>query len=1439
MSTPAAGEQTEKPGAALTGFEPTIRSWFESRFAEPTSVQAQSWPRIAAGEHLLATAPTGSGKTLTAFLWSLNQFAAGAWETGHTRVVYISPLKALNTDIRENLLGPLEELQAAGPFPEIRVQTRSGDTPASERQRTLRRPPEILITTPESLSLLLTTRNGQNALTWVETVILDEVHAVVDNRRGVQLMTALERLVDLSGEFQRLALSATVEPLESVAAYVGGYDESGVARPVSVVRANTEKKLVFRVRFPEEVHQAIENGQKIWDPLSDSFRDLIDENDSTLFFTNSRRLAEKITLKINEDQPGPLAYAHHGSLARDIRTTVEQRLKAGELRAIVATSSLEMGIDVGHLDEVVLVQSPPSVAATLQRVGRAGHRVGETSVGTLFPTHAQDFLEAAVLSRALAERDIEPLTPLAGCLDVLAQIVISLSAQMEWAVDDLYALLRRSAPYHALSRDQFDLVIEMLAGRYAGSRVRELKPRISYDRIHGTVKALKSAVLAFYSNGGTIPDRGYYKLRHGDSGAMIGELDEEFVWEATVGQTFTFGTQHWQIQRITHNDVLVRAAPAGSDAPPFWRSESYNRSFHFSERIAGYLQDAENLLAERQDQALVRDLVEDRGFEESAAVELTDYLQRQREATGTPLPHRHHLLVESIRTGPGGYKGPDDISQLVLHTFWGGRLNRPWALALGAAMEAKLEYVPEVHADNNAIAIQLKAPMDPEALISLVRPDNFRDLLRHSLEQSGFFGARFRECAGRALLLTRARFNQRLPLWMSRLQAKKLMTTVSQYADFPVLLETWRTCLDDEFDLDRLEDMLGELADGVIGWSFVSTHSPSPFSANITFDQINRYMYADDSPDAAGPSALSDRLIADVLANEQLRPRISPTTVARFEAKRQRRHPDYQPQELSDWQEWVKERLLIPEQEHEGPDDGLVWISDGKRRWLTHPELLEALTGSGLIPADWLNEPIPPVPDARDAIQLASEILSFYGPRTLPEITALLPQVPEGLFADEGRWISGSLLEDASERYYCDSENYEILLRFQRAALRPEVVALPATRLPAMLARWQGFAEAPSEDNLAECLIALRGYSAPLKVWLDDLLAARFGPLPPGAMEAALQFAELNWLGTGRETMTAAYPEDQPLLQPDTGSDQPPDLIRDGFSDPSARYPFAQLADAQSAPLDEFAAAFWEAVWQGWLTADTLRPLRQGIERGFALRPIVPDRTAMRRARRGALRGEPRGFAGNWQLINRESVESDPLTTLEEDKERARLLLDRYGVLTRELANREGGNLRWAKLFRALAMMELAGEIVSGYFFEGLSGPQFITPAALQVFNRLADAPAMTFWLNASDPASPCGLGLADAELPQRRPQNYLSYLDDELALIVENGGSRLTFLLPDDHPRLVETLGPLTHLVARERRIVVQTINDADARTSRYLTPIGTILKGVKDHKQITLESR
>ncbi len=509
---------------SLAPFHPLTRAWFETRFLAPTDVQSRAWPVIAAGRHALITAPTGSGKTLTAFLWALDAFATGRYQGGTTRVLYISPLKALNNDIQRNLLEPLAALrarfaEASETFPDIRVQVRSGDTPSSDRQRMLRRPPEILITTPESLALLLTTTRGRVALAGVQTVILDEIHSVVDNRRGTVLMTSLEGLRDVAS-FQRIALSATVRSArQRLRRLLPDTTTAHQPRPIEIVEGRDQKQIQFRVRFPEHVRNALDAGQKIWEPLTDSFKTLIAANQATLFFTNSRRLAERITLKINDAESSPLAYAHHGSLAREIRTEVETRLKAGELRAIVATNSLEMGIDIGSLDEVVMIQSPPSIASALQRIGRAGHKVGDVSRGSLFPTHAQDFVEAAALAECIESRDLEPLSVIENPLDVLAQIIVSMTASQTWHVDDVYALLRQSYPYRTLPREQFDLVVEMLAGRYAGSRLRDLKPRIVFDRIEQTIHAAKGAVYALYNSGGTIPDRGYFHLRHTDSGA--------------------------------------------------------------------------------------------------------------------------------------------------------------------------------------------------------------------------------------------------------------------------------------------------------------------------------------------------------------------------------------------------------------------------------------------------------------------------------------------------------------------------------------------------------------------------------------------------------------------------------------------------------------------------------------------------------------------------------------------------------------------------------------------------------------------------------------------------------------------------------------------------------------------------------------------------------
>ncbi len=663
-------------------FHPVIRRWFAEKYGAPTEIQALSWPRIAAGEHLLITAPTGSGKTLTAFLWALNRFATGDLKPGATRVLYISPLKALNNDIQRNLLQPLAELKAlfareladtpgGAEFPAVQVATRSGDTEPQARRRMLRHPPEILITTPESLNLLLSSLGGQSLLQNIDTLILDEIHSVIDSKRGVYLMTAVERLVPMSGEFQRIALSATVNPLAGVAQFIAGYtrqENDFQARCVHTLAVSAEKRYAISVRYPQPT--AEEAGREgVWDSLAADLLRRIRHNQSTLIFVNSRALCEKITLKINNIAQQTLAWAHHGSLSREIRTEVERRLKNGQLEAIVATSSLELGIDIGALDEVILIQSPGSIASAIQRIGRAGHQVGGVSRCTFYPTHPQDCIEAAVLSAAVIERDLEPVRMVTGPLDVLAQVIISMTGTSSWDLDELFMELRRSTPCHGLSRREYDLLLNMLAGRYvkksvekstekdalpgAEQHLRELKPRVRIDRQTNRIEARRGALLSLYLSGGVIPDRGYFQLRHEADHARIGELDEEFVWEARVGQVFSLGTQIWQVKKITHNDVIVGPGKPGPTPPPFWRAEPRARSFHYSQRIGQFLEYANRHL---DDEAFRETLLTTHHAEPEVADEIIRFLQRQKEhCQATPLLRAdvrelaHGLIIRTIR----------------------------------------------------------------------------------------------------------------------------------------------------------------------------------------------------------------------------------------------------------------------------------------------------------------------------------------------------------------------------------------------------------------------------------------------------------------------------------------------------------------------------------------------------------------------------------------------------------------------------------------------------------------------------------------------------------------------------------------------------------------------------------------------------------------------
>jgi len=926
--------------SSLDLFHPLVQRWFLERVGNPTDIQSQAWPEIAKGNHVLVTAPTGSGKTLTAFLWAINDLLTHPPQEPGLQVLYISPLKALNNDIQRNLELPLQELrlyfqEQGQSFPDIRIAVRSGDTDPAERRQMLRHPPQILITTPESLNVLLTSPNGQRLFTRLKTVILDEIHAVLPNKRGTYLITAIERLVSLSGEFQRIALSATTKPLEITAAFVAGFrllrsgkDFFYEKRPVTIIGSKIHKKYEICVDFPEVRGSERQPDREVWWPsLTASLRQVIAANQSTLLFANSRRMVEKITRYINE-QEGPVAYSHHGSLSREIRAVVEKRFKEGELSAIIATSSLELGIDIGSVDQVVLIQAPFAIASAIQRIGRSGHGVGQTSRGIFFPIHSSDLITAAVLAAHIDSEAIEPIIPMDAPLDVLAQVILSMSVHEPRDIDQLYRELRCSYPYHDLSRKEFDLVLQMLAGRYADSRLRELKPRLLLDRVKNTVKARDNAPMLLYLSGGVIPDRGYYNMRLADTKAKIGELDEEFVWERTLGDAFPFGNQIWRILRITHNDVEVAPVPQSNSLVPFWKADEMNRSFHLSEKILTFLEIAdEGLNVPEFKQVLQRD----HHLSERAVAELILYLKRQKEESKAPLPHRHHLLIEHFHDPVNR----SDCKQTVLHTLWGGKVNRPLAFALAAAWEEKYHYPLNIFANNDCILLNLPHAFNSSDILALVQPQQLRHWLRAGLESTAYFGALFRENAQRALLLPRQHFNQRVPLWLNRLRSKKVLEAVAQYEDFPVLLETWRQCLNHEFDIEALLNLLAELQGGEIVINEVVTSKPSPFADSIIWRQTNQYMYEDDSPYAKLQTNLSDALLKEVMYASQLRPRFADSLLSAFQEKIQRTAPGYAPSSAEELLQWTRERLFLPYREWQG-----LLAAIARDHGLTHSDLL-------------------------------------------------------------------------------------------------------------------------------------------------------------------------------------------------------------------------------------------------------------------------------------------------------------------------------------------------------------------------------------------------------------------------------------------------------------------------------------------------------------------
>src|SRR5690349_10324163 len=861
----------------LAPFHPLVRRWFTETLGEPSAPQRAGWPAIAHGHDTLILAPTGTGKTLAAFLWELNALITDGQRAplaNAVHLLYVSPLKALNNDVQRNLERPLTELaarfaQQGEKFPEIRVAVRTGDTPASARARMLRKTPHILITTPESLHILLTSVRGRTMFSALRAVIVDEIHAVAGTKRGAHLALTLERLARLAPDPpQRIGLSATQRPLEEIARFLGGCEPQVTPhadrptaaperfRPVEIVDCGLVKKMEIEIRSPVEDLAHVDG--TIWTSVGPLALDYIRKARTTLVFVNNRAQSEKIAARINTFASEEIAQPYHGSLSRERRFMLEERLKAGELRALVTTSSLELGIDVGSVDLVLQLQSPKRVAAALQRVGRAGHTLDATSRGVFVPTFRDDALEQMAIVNAMTEGDVEPTRIVHNALDVLAQIIVACVASdtPEWTATELFDFVRQAYPYHTLTRSAFDETLAMLAGKYPSDVASELEARVSWDRITDTLTPMRSARMVATISGGTIPDRGLYTVNLADK-TRLGELDEEFVHESRVGDAFQLGSSTWRIRAIEHDRVIVVPAPGAAARMPFWHGEFMARSAHLTARVG-------ELRRQLDDARTLADLatIQTRyGADEPTTRSLVEYVQSQRAVTRY-VPDDTRLVLEHFRDEVGSVR-------MVLHAPFGGRVNAPWGMAIGRRMRERLGVEVQVQTTDDGLMLRLPdlGAAPPVDVFRSLGAEEAERLVLEEVGQSSLFGARFRMNAARALLLPRGSAKRRMPLWLQRLKALDLLQAVSEYPSFPIVVETYRDVLQDAFDMPALRDVLTRLASGAITIHVAPTEIPSPFAQSLQFGFVIDHMYGDDTPRAEQRAALLslDRALLDEL----------------------------------------------------------------------------------------------------------------------------------------------------------------------------------------------------------------------------------------------------------------------------------------------------------------------------------------------------------------------------------------------------------------------------------------------------------------------------------------------------------------------------------------------------------------------------------------------
>ncbi len=1438
---------TAPPTAApLAPFSEATRTWFAEAFEAPTAAQALGWEAISGGSHALIHAPTGSGKTLAAFLWCLDRLMTEPAPARATvRVLYVSPLKALAYDVERNLRAPLAGIRRTAErlglaVPDVSVGSRTGDTPAEVRRQLTRTPPDILVTTPESLYLLLTS-GAREILRGVEHVIVDEVHAIAATKRGSHLALSLERLSHLAdSDPQRIGLSATQRPLELIGAFLGG-----VGREMRIVDAGARKELDLEVIVPIpdmarmgevlELDDAPggpaagpEARHSIWPSIHPRLLELIRSHRSTLIFVNSRRLAERLSSRLNELAGEELVRAHHGSVAREQRLEIEEQLKRGTLPALVATSSLELGIDMGAIDLVVQIESPPSVASGMQRIGRAGHQVGEPSTGKIFPKYRGDLVEAAVVVQRMKSAQIEETRIPRNPLDVLAQQLVAICVEGHWTVDDLHRLVTRAESFRDLSREQLTGVLDMLSGRYPSDEFADLKPRVVWDRQTDAVASRNDARVVAVTSGGTIPDRGLYGVflpgdDAGRGGRRVGELDEEMVYESRVGETFLLGASTWRIEEIKPDRVIVTPAPGEPGKMPFWHGDAVGRPIELGRAIGAFLRELEPMPAG----AAIARLRDEHALDELAATNLVSYLAEQREVTGV-LPTDRTVVVERFRDELGDWR-------VVLLTPFGGRVHAPWSMAIEARLREQHGLDVQAMWSDDGIAIRLPEGIESDgATIEsavLLDPDEIEELLMAELGGSAMFAARFRENAARALLLPRRRPGQRTPLWMQRQKSADLLSVASRYGSFPIILETYREILRDVFDMPALVDLLASIRARSIRVVSVESRSASPFASSLLFDYIGSFMYEGDAPLAerrAQALALDRELLAELLGTEELRELIDPEAVADLELELQALADGRRARTVDGVADLLRRLGDLRTDEVEARsagdlDAGAALLEleasrrvvrvrvAGEERWIAIEDVARYRDAVGASPPSGVAETWLTAGDAP-----LDALLSRWA-RSHAPFTAEAPAGRWGLaratvedrlraMATAGALLEGAFRPGGADREFTDPDVLRLLRRRSLSRLRREVEPVDPEVLARFLPAWHGVGStAGGLGRLVEVVAQLEGVPIPASVLERDVLAARVAGYTPRLLDELGAAGEVVWLGRGTlgrdDGRIALFRRDRVDLLASVGGGEarPAEPIHDAIREHLQRrgasfFPPLRAAVTMARSDDELLDALWDLVWAGEVTNDTFAALR-----ALSL-PRSRSKAAPRPGRIVAL-GPPRA-AGRWSLV--EDLVGEGRTPTERGHALATSLLERHGVVTREAVASEGIAGGYASVYPVLRAMEESGRARRGYFVAGLGAAQFALPGAVDRLRvaRDDDEPSVRI-LAATDPGQPYGAALAwprgsdDERLPlQRAAGAYVVLVDGLAVLYLERGGRGLITLpaarAPEVRSRAVAALRSL-----------------------------------------------